>query len=168
MEAVHWQLGARIADTTVNLRSGRDSSFMVSRWPALLQHSPKWPEMTKKRFWHCLTALPEVADALIDMLSVRGAVYGDLHVLGQQFFALLCISNGTLRFDVSRKARKPRKPYSRSVLVVKHAVEYGANFSNLWQIDGAGCIVHPPHLHFCRLPKQITAVHIYIYIYIYL
>ena len=39
-------------------------------------------------------------------------------------------------------------------------MEYGADVRNFWQIDGADCNVHSPHLHFCRPPRQITAVHI--------
>lgn len=132
---------------------------MISRWPALPRCSPKWTEITKEQFWHCLTALPTVADALLDMSLVDGAGYDDLHALGQQVFALLRISTGILRFDVPQKGVR-RNYYSSSMLVVKHAVEYGVNVTNLWQIDGAGCEVHPPHLHFCRMPRQVTAVHI--------
>ena len=163
METVDWKGGDRIAHTTVKFRpSGKDSSCMVSRWPALPQRSSQWTEMIKERFWHCLTALPKVADALLDISSMDGARYDDLQALGRQFFRLLCINNGTLRFDLHRQAKKPRNPSCSSQLVVTHAmhVEHGVNLSNLWQIDGGGCKVQPPHLHFCRLPRQITAVHI--------
>ena len=74
---------------------------MVSRWPAFARRSPKWTEMTKERFWRCLTALPNVADTLLDISSVDGAGYDDCMLWDSN---LLCISSGTLRFDVPRQA----------------------------------------------------------------
>lgn len=76
--------------------------MLVTRWK-----TPSSPtqslEVTKDQFWHRLTALPEVTDALFGIASDRASC-DDLRCLGQQVFKLLCGNDGDVQFDVIQSA----------------------------------------------------------------
>ena len=150
---------ARALAATIKFRpSSGESTMMIS----CAYSNTNWIQMTKGQFWHRLTGLAEVEDAVLKLTLAGESGCERLYALQQQLLKLLCSSNGRLQISVPENSGAAREEQHLTQLQVdcqqpsKRFNHLSQCPSNSWQIDGKSIAAH---LVVDRVPKDVAAVH---------